>query len=247
MKWHKQANNQDSHPDILAAGFWGGVVFRCICRVSGEFDLGGSIPAKYSTPRFIARRLGLSRDCHVTGDPVEIVGDALSEILALGLVESSEDNGVEIPGWKEMQGDTGASRQRSLRASRDGHATVTLPSGPEEKRVEEKRETKSPSKPDPVLLKAEEVIGKSGRGWRKPHKFLTARIRDGASVEDCLLVVSHQTAEWEGSEKMRKFIRQKTLFSAENFDGYLEDAQGGASEKIREPTLDEQKAMGIRL
>jgi uncharacterized phage protein (TIGR02220 family) len=49
---------------------------------------------------------------------------------------------------------------------------------------------------------------------------IKARLRDGASVEDCELVLKHKWIEW-GETSMVQYFRPATLFSLSKFDGYL--------------------------
>ena len=47
------------------------------------------------------------------------------------------------------------------------------------------------------------------------------RLRDGATLEDLLLVTDFCHALWWGDRKMETYIRPKTLFGKENFPEYL--------------------------
>jgi uncharacterized phage protein (TIGR02220 family) len=64
-----------------------------------------------------------------------------------------------------------------------------------------------------------------GLDWRKPHRFLKARIRDGATVEDCMVVIADRVKYWSNDEKMRQYLRQETLFREGKFEGYLQAAK----------------------
>ena len=48
-----------------------------------------------------------------------------------------------------------------------------------------------------------------------------ARVQDGATAEDLLLVIDFCHAMWWGDPKMETFVRPKTLFGKENFPEYL--------------------------
>jgi len=89
-------------------------------------------------------------------------------------------------------------------------------------------ELPKPTKPDPVKAKAERVIeiAKSmGRAWRKPHRHLLARIREGATVDDCVIVLAHKTAQWQDDSEMAQYIRQVTLYGPDKWEGYLDAAR----------------------
>ena len=55
------------------------------------------------------------------------------------------------------------------------------------------------------------------------QNVITARLRDGFSVEDIMLVVREKTREWGGDPKMSGFLRPVTLFG-NKFEGYLQNA-----------------------
>lgn len=65
---------------------------------------------------------------------------------------------------------------------------------------------------------------RSGSGVFTSHGGLKERLKSGTSVADLKLVIDHKIAQWGDSEKMRAFIRPKTLFGPENFPGYLSEA-----------------------
>ena len=66
---------------------------------------------------------------------------------------------------------------------------------------------------------------RSGPSLFRTYGGLKQRLVDGASVGDCLMVIDHKVAQWNGNEEMRPYIRPKTLFSPANFPGYLAEAR----------------------
>ena len=84
--------------------------------------------------------------------------------------------------------------------------------------------------PDPAFhAQAKEVLvlvkARTGIDWRKPHKHLVARLRDGHSVEDCMAVVEFKHSEWKDDPKMAQYLRQPTLYQPSKFEGYLHAAK----------------------
>jgi len=55
-------------------------------------------------------------------------------------------------------------------------------------------------------------------------KPIRARLREGASLDECLLVVVHRIEKWWAKPEMREYLRPVTLFRPTKFDGYLQDA-----------------------
>jgi len=64
---------------------------------------------------------------------------------------------------------------------------------------------------------------------------IKARVQDGATLEDLLLVIDFCHAMWWGDPKMETFVRPKTLFGKENFPDYLARARKWRNEG--RPTL----------
>ena len=52
-------------------------------------------------------------------------------------------------------------------------------------------------------------------------KDILARLKEGATVEQCKGVVDSKVAEWRGDPKMDKYLRPCTLFGKEKFSEYL--------------------------
>lgn len=63
---------------------------------------------------------------------------------------------------------------------------------------------------------------KTGRDFRITDTFrdrVDARIREGAHVEDFMLVIDNTVSAWAGDAKMRRYLRPETLFGTK-FDDY---------------------------
>ncbi len=58
--------------------------------------------------------------------------------------------------------------------------------------------------------------------------LITARLNEGATLEDCIRVIDAKVAEWGDDPKWSKFLRPKTLFGATNFANYAGDVASGA-------------------
>ena len=54
-----------------------------------------------------------------------------------------------------------------------------------------------------------------------PYQIITARIKEGFSLEDLLSVLEAKCKEWLSSEKMCKYLVPATLFSKSKFESYL--------------------------
>lgn len=79
---------------------------------------------------------------------------------------------------------------------------------------------------DDVLEALNDCAGKHFRPIDGNRKYIIARMREGYTKEDCLAVVQKMSAKW-GNTDMADYLRPKTLFSASNFDGYLNSPDPG--------------------
>lgn len=55
---------------------------------------------------------------------------------------------------------------------------------------------------------------------RKTQSLITARMNEGATVDDFKTVIDNKVAEWGNDSKMSKYLRPETLFGT-HFDSYL--------------------------
>jgi len=72
-----------------------------------------------------------------------------------------------------------------------------------------------------VLDHLNDVTERTGVARFTSAKSIKERIKDGARLEDLLLVTDFCHAMWWGDRKMETYIRPKTLFGKENFPEYL--------------------------
>jgi len=66
-----------------------------------------------------------------------------------------------------------------------------------------------------------EVTGRAGAARFTSVRAVKERIREGATLEDVILVIDFCHAMWWGDARMETYIRPKTLFGKENFPEYV--------------------------
>ncbi|MBI4529208.1 MAG: conserved phage C-terminal domain-containing protein [Deltaproteobacteria bacterium] len=77
-----------------------------------------------------------------------------------------------------------------------------------------------------IVRRLNELSGKSYRpGSKTIVKNLLARLKDGASEEDCLAVVEDRWQRWGNDPKMAEHFNPVTLFRPANFEKYLTEAK----------------------
>lgn len=113
----------------------------------------------------------------------------------------------------------------------DVTVTTALPARTEQNRTDTEITTLS-GKPDPKPLssskkEAIEVLQflntKTGRNYEPVDsniRLISARMKEGATVQDLKSVIAKKCREWGTDPKMEQFLRPKTLFNTTNFANY---------------------------
>lgn len=83
-----------------------------------------------------------------------------------------------------------------------------------------------------VLTALNTICFSAFRPTKTNLKFINARIKEKYTYEDFVAVIKHRNELWAQSEKMNEYLRPKTLFNSENFDGYLQTAKNADKPKI---------------
>ena len=80
--------------------------------------------------------------------------------------------------------------------------------------------------PPPLLEQYMDIIrGVFSRPRLKPTKFLSARIKEGMTLDDCRLLCEYLTARWGNDPKMKQYLDTTTPFRKEKHPGYMALAQ----------------------
>jgi len=77
---------------------------------------------------------------------------------------------------------------------------------------------------------------KTGRKFREGDtnlKLIVARLKSGASVQDCKTVIARKHRQWAKDDKMWPYLRPATLFNATKFENYLGECVPPEEEKRR--------------
>jgi len=69
-----------------------------------------------------------------------------------------------------------------------------------------------------------EMTGRNQRPTIANLKHIRARLKEGYTLSEIKAVIACKVQEWQDSEKMSRYLRISTIFSAKNFDNYLQDA-----------------------
>lgn len=67
-----------------------------------------------------------------------------------------------------------------------------------------------------------EKTGKTFKAVETNNKLIRARYNEGYTLEDFKAVIDYKTSKWKGTE-WEKYLRPSTLFSAKNFENYVNE------------------------
>jgi uncharacterized phage protein (TIGR02220 family) len=86
-----------------------------------------------------------------------------------------------------------------------------------------------------VIAHLNQTAGKRFKNTATNHKFISARLKDGHTLDDLITVIDRKTTEWIDDGRMNQYLRPATLFNAEKFEGYL-NAQTGLAMQPQQRT-----------
>jgi DNA replication protein DnaT len=148
------------------------------------------------------------------------------------LIIDKEKERITIPKFSRHNGESAkkralsSERQARWRAGNvDGLVDATPPTR-EEKRREDKKNNYIVGKPD-YRNQALEILdflnSKTGRHYKPGAanlEMIVARLKDGATVEECRGVIAKKCREWIGDADMNLYLRPGTLFNRTKFAQY---------------------------
>lgn len=160
-----------------------------------------------------------------------LVNKAIELLVKISYLERTKDGGLLIRKWSEKQSEYCQKRAKENKTKTTDNVPTVSGHSPdnvvlEEKRRDEIKENNSPLRGVAILV-LEHLNSQAGTGYRNADGTLQPiidRLKSGATLEDCKLVIDSQTREWKGGD-YEKYLRPETLFRAKKFEGYLGQAK----------------------
>lgn len=78
--------------------------------------------------------------------------------------------------------------------------------------------------PIKILTALNMICFRNFRPVKSNMSFINARLKEGYAYEDFVAVIKHRQELWGNEPKMSEYLRPKTLFNGDNFDGYVQAA-----------------------
>lgn len=232
MKWfkHDSAASMDAKLRKLMAkyGLQGyGLYWFCLELVAFNVDANNLTFELEHDADLISRQVQIHAD---------LVQEMMQYMIDLGLFENN--NGIITCLKLSMR--TDEYTQKLLSNNKSNRDKVPIVSGQSHERVgtksvlleenrreEKRRETMSSKLDEPALSVLNHLNEKTGRKYRPVPanmRLIQARLKEGASPEDCIRVIDTKALEWKGNTKMEKYLRPATLFNAEKFSQYVAES-----------------------
>lgn len=203
------------------------------CNASGMIFLTENIPY---TPKMLADELDFEEST---------VRLALRALEDLGMVVTSSDGVLAVPGWGEYQNIEGMElirEQNRIRKQRydakqkllsngnvTGNVTVTESNAADIDKDKESDIDKDKEKETIYKAVVDYLNERAGTKYRantgKTKSCINARVSEGFTLEDFRTVIEKKCQEWIGTE-YEKYLRPETLFGTK-FEGYLNARKGG--------------------
>jgi uncharacterized phage protein (TIGR02220 family) len=150
----------------------------------------------------------------------ESVGENLDEDGGAGNEEPTDPLNAELPKEKSC-----AKKEKVESAPISPETfpanTNTPPTGQTwQERAKESRESQLIADATAVIEHLNRMAGKKFQPVPTNLKFITARLKEGATVQDCFEVIELQCFKWLSSPKWSHYLRPETLFNATKFASY---------------------------
>ena len=123
-----------------------------------------------------------------------------------------------------------AEKRRSAKNADDPRESAKNAVSPSPSPSPSPKEDKETPSGDVVLVisKINELSGKNYKPQGKTSKGLKARLKEGASVDDCLKVVADRYHRWRDKPDMLEHFNPTTIFRPEKFEKYLTEANAAS-------------------
>lgn len=200
-----------------------GVWFEMLCLMHESSERGVLLLNGVTMPEeVIARLLGMDN---------QTFNQTLSTLLTFGVAKRRPtDNAIFC---KRMVDDERLCQIRREAGKQGGNPALLKQKGTSPDKQNSTPSSSSSSSSSDSKAAAKGVLDylneKAGRNYKpvKAHlALISARLSEGATVEECRAVIDAKVMAWGTDPKMRDYLRPETLFGATKFAGYVGQLDG---------------------
>lgn len=160
---------------------------------------------------------------YLPADNVDIAA-LCGELVDRGLVQLYGDGYAFIPGFASHQHVNpreAASKLPEPSTTRNDASATRQPRVSDAQVGRERKEgIEHASDAAEILSHLNQKAGKGFKAVKSNVGLIAARLKEGATVEECKSVVDVKVADWANDPKMRMYLRPETLFNASKFAQY---------------------------
>ncbi|ARW21839.1 conserved phage C-terminal domain-containing protein [Levilactobacillus brevis] len=168
----------------------------------------------------------------------QAVRGAMQRFTKLGFITSEATNTntlINVVNWGSFQvKENETTSETTNEQPSDNQRTTTNKNDKNDKKKDKSKEPAVDYKKIVDYLNSE--TGHKYHTTDKTRGMIHARIAEGFTEHDFGMVIHYKSLEWKDNPDMQQYLRPKTLFSAEHFDDYTNEARAAASKQQRQDT-----------
>ncbi|WP_237763454.1 conserved phage C-terminal domain-containing protein [Levilactobacillus brevis] len=168
----------------------------------------------------------------------QAVRGAMRRFTKLGFITSETTNTntlINVVNWGSFQvKENETTSETTNEQPSDNQRTTTNKNDKNDKKKDKSKEPAVDYKKIVDYLNSE--TGHKYHTTDKTRRMIHARIAEGFTEHDFGMVIHYKSLEWKDNPDMQQYLRPKTLFSAEHFDDYTNEARAAASKQQRQDT-----------
>jgi uncharacterized phage protein (TIGR02220 family) len=193
--------------------------------------------------QLITGRKALSRDTGISESSCERILTYFEKIEhQIEQQKSNQNRLITILSWHDVR----ECEQQNGQRVDNGWTTDGQPldTNKNDKNDENEKKIKHNSAAAEIIDYLNQKTGKKYRHAKAHLSVISARLKEGFTLEDCKRVIDIKTAQWLNDEK-EKYLRPETLFRPSKFEGYLNERERGGNnqQSIFQVTDDDQEAL----
>lgn len=171
---------------------------------------------------------GVKRDNRVTWRTLWRWVKKFENQQMLTIESSSKYSVISITGWGQYQSD---DNQVTIAGQSSDNRVTTNKNDKNEKKKDilsgKPDDTKNSQIDYANFFKwFNEQTGRSFKNVESNRKIIRARIKEGYTKQDLVLVTEFKVKQWKDDPKMNQYLRITTIFAPSHFANYLNEAQG---------------------
>ncbi|GAG15849.1 unnamed protein product, partial [marine sediment metagenome] len=163
--------------------------------------------------------------------PEETLKSAIEKFIKIGKLAQSNTGVLYITTWDKYQLSESYNRVQKHRKKKKKEKTLHCNGRNDSDTNKKNNKNKDIKKKNKIKKHKEDIAHvilylneKTGKNFKADSlNYISGRLNDGYTVEDCKKVIDIKTAQWLNDPENNKWLRPLTLFRPSNFEGYLNE------------------------